>query len=70
MVRGGVRRRVAVMSEWIASAYLDRGDLVVKRLACGPLLRPWRIAYRRELAEDAELFAATLGPSLPRVRVA
>ena len=61
---------VAVMSEWIASAYVDRGDLVVKRLARGPLLRPWRIAYRRELADDAELFAATLGPSLPRVRVA
>lgn len=53
---------VAVASEWIASAYLATGDLVAKRLARGPLLRPWRIAYRREVREPAELLAAALLP--------
>ncbi len=58
---------VAVMSEWIASAYLESGDLVAKRLARGALQRPWRIVYRREVAEEAEQLAACLGRSLPRV---
>ena len=40
---------VAVLSEWMASGYVERGDLVVRRLASRPLRRPWRIAYRDEL---------------------
>lgn len=41
---------VAVMSEWIASPHLARGDLVARRLASGPMHRPWRIAWRPEIA--------------------
>jgi LysR family transcriptional regulator, regulator for metE and metH len=53
---------VAVASEWIASTYLEHGDLVAKRLARGPLLRPWRIAWRSEVHEAAALVATALAP--------
>jgi LysR family transcriptional regulator for metE and metH len=55
---------VAVLSEWMASGYLGGGDLVVKRLASGPLRRPWRIAYRRDLTEAAEGLAAAIADSV------
>src|SRR5205814_4695507 len=48
---------VAIMSEWIASGYLSSGGVVVKRLKSGPLLRPWRIAFRPELAVPARRLA-------------
>lgn len=53
---------VAVASEWIATPYLEQGDLVAKRLSRGPLLRPWRIAWRREVHEAADLLANALAP--------
>lgn len=53
---------VAVASEWIATPYLEHGDLVVKRMTKGPLLRPWRIAWRREVQEAADLLASALAP--------
>lgn len=59
---------VAVLSEWMASGYLDAGDLVVRRLATGPLRRPWRIAYRREVALAAQRLASVLASSVPRLR--
>jgi LysR family transcriptional regulator for metE and metH len=58
---------VAVLSEWMASGYLGGGDLVVKRLAAGPLRRPWRIAYHRAIAESAVRLMAALGGSAPRL---
>jgi LysR family transcriptional regulator, regulator for metE and metH len=58
---------VAIMSEWIASGYLGGGDVVVKRLKTGPLLRPWRIAFRPELAIAAGRLAQALGGSTPRI---
>jgi LysR family transcriptional regulator for metE and metH len=58
---------IAVMSEWMASGYLDSGDLVAKRLASGPVQRPWRIAYRREAAEPALRLADLLAGSVPRL---
>ncbi|NUP07134.1 MAG: LysR family transcriptional regulator [Polyangiaceae bacterium] len=60
---------IAVLSEWIASSYLGAGDLVVKRLASGPLRRPWRIAYRAELADAARRLKSTLETSAPRLPV-
>ena len=60
---------IGIMSEWIASGYLSHGDLVVKRLKSGPLLRPWRIAFRPELAVPARRLAQALGGSAPRVHV-
>jgi len=61
---------VVVLSEWMASGYLDAGDLVIRRLASDPLRRPWRIAYRREAALAAERLAGVLANSAPRLRVA
>jgi len=58
---------IAVLSEWIASGYLGGSDLVAKRLGPRGLSRPWRVAYRREYAEPAELLASALGGAPPRV---
>jgi LysR family transcriptional regulator for metE and metH len=58
---------IAVLSEWMASGYLDSGDLVLRRLATGPLRRPWRIAYRRDVALAAERLAGVLANSAPRL---
>jgi LysR family transcriptional regulator for metE and metH len=44
---------IAVVSEWMASSYVKSGELLVKRLATGPLRRPWRIAYRHAAAATA-----------------
>ncbi|QSQ27569.1 LysR family transcriptional regulator [Pyxidicoccus parkwayensis] len=57
---------VAVLSEWIASPHLGRGDLVAKRLASGPLRRPWRIAWRREVDDAALRLMAALETTAPR----
>jgi LysR family transcriptional regulator for metE and metH len=61
---------VAVLSEWMASGYLDTGELSIRRLAAGPLRRPWRIAYRREAALAAQRLAGILANAAPRLRVA
>ena len=58
---------VAVMSEWIASAYLASGGLAVRRLETGPLHRSWRFAYRRESAEMARRLASALAGAPPRI---
>lgn len=57
---------IAVLSEWIAASYLEGGGLVAKRLASGPLARPWRIAHRREARDAATEIASWLEPR-PRV---
>jgi LysR family transcriptional regulator for metE and metH len=61
---------IAVMSEWMASGYVERAAsaLVVRRLASGPLKRPWRIAYRDEFAPVAERLKEELRASAPRLR--
>jgi LysR family transcriptional regulator for metE and metH len=61
---------IAVLSEWIASGYLAAGDLIVKRLAKGPLRRPWRVAYRREAQATAERLRGALQSSVPKLRAA
>jgi len=61
---------IAVLSEWIASPYLDgRGDLVVKRLHGKPIARPWRIAFRRDTADSALRLAAAIEHAAPRVYI-
>jgi len=61
---------VAILSEWIAAPHVERGGLVVKRLASGPLRRPWRIAWRREHSAAAERLTAALASSVPSARLA
>ncbi|WP_394840169.1 LysR family transcriptional regulator [Pendulispora rubella] len=61
---------IAVLSEWIAGPHLGKGDLVVKRLASGPLLRPWRLAFRREIAPAAQRVLSALAVSAPHARLA
>jgi LysR family transcriptional regulator for metE and metH len=56
---------IAVLSEWIASSYLDH-TLVAKRMK-KPLLRPWRIAFRPEAADRARQLAAALAGVAPRL---
>lgn len=58
---------IAILSEWIASPYLGGGDLAVKRLRGRPLRRPWRMAFRREVAGEAKRLAAALENAPPRV---
>jgi LysR family transcriptional regulator for metE and metH len=58
---------IAVLSEWMASGYLAGGGLTVKRLHTGALRRPWRIAYRAEVAEAAQRLTSTLVGAAPRL---
>ncbi len=58
---------IAVLSEWIAGAYVASGGLVVRRLASEPLRRPWRIAYRREAAEAARRLTTVMQGAAPHL---
>ena len=60
---------IAVLSEWIASPHLGKGDLLVRRLESGPLRRPWRCAFRPERAQAAERLSAVLQSAAPRLRL-
>jgi LysR family transcriptional regulator for metE and metH len=57
---------VAVMSDWIAGPHLGRGELVTRRLATGPMRRPWRIAWRPEARDAAERLRGVVGTFTPR----
>ena len=57
---------IAVLSEWIAGPYLEAGDLVLLRLRGKPLRRPWRMAFRREATESANVLATALQHAAPR----
>ncbi len=57
---------IAVLSEWVASPHLGKGELVAKRLASGPLRRPWRMAWRREVGEAALRLMDALEGTAPR----
>jgi LysR family transcriptional regulator for metE and metH len=59
---------IAVLSEWIASPYLEgKSRLIAKRLNGKPIARPWRIAYRKDRADTALRFAAAIEHVAPRV---
>lgn len=58
---------IGVLSEWIAEPHLRRGDLVAKRLASGPLRRPWRLVWRKEVEANALRLLAVLERAAPRV---
>jgi LysR family transcriptional regulator for metE and metH len=59
---------IAVLSEWIASPHLGRGDLVAKRMASGPLRRPWRLAWRSDVGDAALRLLSALQATVPHSR--
>ncbi|MDB4973655.1 MAG: metR [Myxococcaceae bacterium] len=59
---------IGVLSEWMVGAQLDKGDLLLKRLATGPLERPWRLAFRKELRGPARRLGAALQATVPHLR--
>ncbi len=61
---------IAVLSQWIARPHLGLGGLVAKRLAQGPLERPWQFAFRREIREPALKLLEALLVAAPAQRTA
>jgi LysR family transcriptional regulator for metE and metH len=61
---------VAILSEWIAGPHVGQGDLVAKRLASGPIERPWRLVWRREHDRTAPRLIAALRATVPHARLA
>jgi LysR family transcriptional regulator for metE and metH len=57
---------LAILSEWIASPHLAKGDLVMRRLTSGPLERPWRIAWRREIGDAAHRLLSAIQATAPK----
>jgi LysR family transcriptional regulator for metE and metH len=58
---------IGVLSEWLAEPHLKRREVVAKRLASGPILRPWRLVWRKEVEEAALQLFQALEKSQPRV---
>jgi LysR family transcriptional regulator for metE and metH len=58
---------VGVLSEWVAAPHLKRGDVVARRLASGPIRRPWRLVWRKEVEEPALHLWRALEKLPPRV---
>jgi LysR family transcriptional regulator for metE and metH len=58
---------VGVLSEWVAGPHLQRGDLVARRLATGPLRRPWRLVWRKEVEAAATRLWQVLQHAAPRI---
>ena len=61
---------IGILSEWIAGPHLGKGGLVAKRLASGPLRRPWRIAWRNDAAAAAARLHGALVATSPRALLA
>src|SRR6476620_2242271 len=57
---------VGVLSEWLAEPHLKRGDVVARRLASGPIRRPWRLVWRKEVQDLAQRLAQVLQQASPR----
>lgn len=58
---------VGVLSEWVAEPHLKRGDVVARRLDSGPIRRPWRLVWRKEVQDLAQRLAQVLQRASPRV---
>jgi LysR family transcriptional regulator for metE and metH len=58
---------IGVLSEWVAEPHLRCGDLVARRLASGPLRRPWRLVWRKEVQAQALRLWRVLEQAAPRV---
>lgn len=62
---------MAVLSEWVAHAYLKAPDAGLKllRMEKGPLMRPWRFAFHPELAATAPLLIEAIAAARPMTRI-
>jgi LysR family transcriptional regulator, regulator for metE and metH len=58
---------LGVLSEWVAEPHLKRGDVVARRLASGPIRRPWRLVWRKEMQEPALRLWRVLEKATPRL---
>src|SRR5262249_10926562 len=58
---------IGVLSECVAEPHLRRGDVVPKRLASGPLRRPWRLVWRKEVEDAAMRLWRVLENGAPRL---
>ena len=58
---------VGVLSEWVAEPHLKRGDVVARRLVSGPIRRPWRLVWRKDVQDLAQRLAQVLQQASPRV---
>lgn len=60
---------IAVLSEWIANAYLGpHARLRCLRMDSGPLERPWRLSHRKDLAPMADALIDAILASRPPPR--
>ena len=57
---------IGVLSEWVAEPHLRRGDVVARRLVSGPLRRPWRLVWRKEVDAAALRLWRVLQKAAPR----
>ncbi|MCP3100772.1 LysR family transcriptional regulator [Myxococcus sp. K15C18031901] len=64
MARAGLG--IGMLSEWIIGPHLRDGTLVTRRLGSGPLVRTWRLAYRRQVEAPALRLAAVLEGLAPK----
>jgi LysR family transcriptional regulator, regulator for metE and metH len=55
-----------VLSEWLAEPHLKRKEVVARRLASGPILRPWRLMWRKEVEGAALQLLEALEKARPR----
>lgn len=60
---------IGVLSEWVVTPHLGRGDLVVKRLEGCSLDRPWRLAYRPEHRAIARALVGPLRATAPQTTI-
>jgi LysR family transcriptional regulator for metE and metH len=67
MARAGMG--VGILSEWMVSGQRDRGDLTVRRLSSGPLQRPWRLAWRKEVRGPARRLLSALQATVPHAQL-
>ena len=58
---------IGVLSEWLAEPHLKRREVIARRLASGPILRPWRLMWRKEVEEAALRLFEALEKSGPRL---
>lgn len=58
---------IGVLSEWVAAPHLKRGDVVARRLASGPIRRPWRLVWRKEAEAPALRLWRVLEKASPRI---